>query len=185
MLAAVCANGDHHHTDHHKRRKPGDCGSLREGGQADCGGDGRQRAGDGGCSELLRGISAGAKIDHRPASELTPQELERWLREHCKTPATANRYKAFISLCYRVGVRNGKAAVNPARLVRQRKEGTGQLRFLTREEYDRLRAVISRRFAGTATQQPSGAAARQKRPTAIRTATRRKIPPKTGRHFIV
>jgi integrase len=82
----------------------------------------------------------------RSAAEMTPQELERWLREHCKTAATANRYKAFISLCYREGIRNGKVAVNPARLVRQRKEGEGRLRFLSREEYDRLHAVIARRF---------------------------------------
>ena len=82
----------------------------------------------------------------RHAAEVTPQELERWLREHCKTAATANRYKAFISLCYREGVRNGKVAVNPARLVRQRKEGGGRLRFLRREEYDQLREVITKRF---------------------------------------
>jgi hypothetical protein len=63
------------------------------------------------------------------AAEMTPQELERWLREHCKTAATANRYKAFISLCYREGVRNGKVAVNPARLVRQRKEGGEAVAF--------------------------------------------------------
>jgi integrase len=80
------------------------------------------------------------------AVELTPQELERWLRGQCKTPATANRYKAFISLCYREGVRNGKVTVNPARLVRQRKEGAGRLRFLSREEFDRLVAVITERF---------------------------------------
>jgi hypothetical protein len=61
-------------------------------------------------------------------------------------PAAANRYKAFISLCYREGVRNGKVAVNPARSVRQRKEGTGRLRFLSREEYDRLHKVIAARF---------------------------------------
>ncbi len=72
-------------------------------------------------------------LGSRHAAELTPQELERWLREHCKTAATANRYKAFVSLCYREGVRNGKVSVNPARLVRQRKEGTGRLRFLSRE----------------------------------------------------
>lgn len=80
----------------------------------------------------------------RHAAEVTPQELERWLREHCKTAATANRYKAFISLCYREGVRNGKVAVNPARLVRQRKEGGGRLRFLSREEYDKLCEVITK-----------------------------------------
>jgi integrase len=86
------------------------------------------------------------ELGSRPAADLTPQELERWLRAHCKTPATANRYKAFVSLCYREGLRNGKVAVNPARLVRQQKEGTGRLRFLSREEYDRLLAVVIRRF---------------------------------------
>jgi integrase len=85
-------------------------------------------------------------LGSKPAADLTPQELERWLRTRCKTPATANRYKAFISLCYREGVRNGKVTVNPARLVRQRKEGTGRLRFLSREEYDRLHKVIAARF---------------------------------------
>ena len=85
-------------------------------------------------------------LGSKPAADLTPQELERWLRTRCKTPATANRYKAFISLCYREGVRNGKVSVNPARLVRQRKEGTGRLRFLSREEYDRLHKVIAARF---------------------------------------
>lgn len=85
-------------------------------------------------------------LGSQPAADLTPQELERWLRGRCKTAATANRYKAFVSLCYREGVRNGKVTVNPARLVRQRKEGTGRLRFLTREEYDRLHKVIATRF---------------------------------------
>src|ERR1700756_2403628 len=90
--------------------------------------------------------SSGKRLAPSPAAELTPQELERWLRARCKTAATANRYKAFISLCYREGVRNGKVSVNPARLVRQRKEGTGRLRFLSREDYDRLHKVISKRF---------------------------------------
>ncbi len=80
------------------------------------------------------------------ADELTPQDLERWLREHCKAPATVNRYKAFLSLCYREGARNGKVGANPASLVRGRKEGAGRLRFLSREEYDRLHAVIARRY---------------------------------------
>ena len=60
-----------------------------------------------------------------PAAEITPQELERWLRSHCKTPATANRYKAFISLCYREGVHNNKTTINPARQVRHRREVVG------------------------------------------------------------
>jgi integrase len=37
-------------------------------------------------------------------------------------------------------------SVNPARLVRQRKEGTGRLRFLSREEYEEFHKVITKRF---------------------------------------
>ena len=85
-------------------------------------------------------------LGSKVASELTPQELERWLRSHCKSAATSNRYKAFVSLCYREGMRNGKVNINPARLVRQRKESVGRLRFLSYDEYDQLLNVISERF---------------------------------------
>jgi hypothetical protein len=57
-------------------------------------------------------------LGSRHAAEVTPQDLERCLREHCNTAATSNRYKAFISLCYREGARNRKVSVNSARLVR-------------------------------------------------------------------
>lgn len=81
-----------------------------------------------------------------PVADLTPQEIERWLRSHCKTPATSNRYKAFISLCYREGLHNNKTTINSARQVRHRREGAGRLRFLSREEYDKLYKAIERRF---------------------------------------
>jgi integrase len=80
----------------------------------------------------------------RTASEITPQDIDKWLAGNCKTPATANRFKAFFSLCYRLGMENGKIAVNPARLVRTRKEDNARLRFLSRDEYDRLLAIIQR-----------------------------------------
>jgi len=38
------------------------------------------------------------------------------------------------------------ASPDPARLVRQRKEQEGRLRFLSREEYDALHAVIEKQF---------------------------------------
>lgn len=79
------------------------------------------------------------------ASELTPQEIDAWLKRF-KTNATANRYKAFLSLVYREAVRNGKMQNNPARQVAQRKEGTGRLRFLSREEYTTLCEIIQERF---------------------------------------
>lgn len=85
-------------------------------------------------------------LGDRPAADLTPQELERWLRTQCKTAATSNRYKAFVSLCFREGIHNSKVLVNPARQVRHRREGVGRLRFLTREEYNKLVEVIRLRF---------------------------------------
>ncbi len=42
---------------------------------------------------------------------------------------------------------NSKAPMNPARLVRARRENNARLRFLSREEYDRLLRVIRRDFS--------------------------------------
>jgi integrase len=82
----------------------------------------------------------------RAAAEVKPQEVEQWLQSHCKSPATANRYKAFISLCYRQGMRNGKVSGNPARLVQQQKETPGRIRFLSRDEYNRVCDAIRKLF---------------------------------------
>ena len=80
----------------------------------------------------------------RPAAAITPQEINEWLTKHCKTPATANRYRAFMSLAYRLGMENGKADSNPARLVRLRAENNARLRFLSREEYKKLLDILER-----------------------------------------
>ena len=82
----------------------------------------------------------------RPAAEITPGEIDGWLRSHCKAAATANRFRAFVSLCYRLGLENKKVAANPARLVRARKENNARLRFLTFDEYDALLARIRRDY---------------------------------------
>jgi integrase len=79
------------------------------------------------------------------AADLKPQEIDAWLGRF-KTNATANRYKAFISLIYREGVRNGRVQNNPARQVPQRKEGSGRLRYLSRDEYSALHDIIRKRF---------------------------------------
>ena len=72
-------------------------------------------------------------FDLRPAAGVTPQEIDRFLTEHCRTPATANRFRAFFSLCYRLGMENGKVTTNPARLVRMWRENNARLRFLSRD----------------------------------------------------
>ena len=80
----------------------------------------------------------------RPADQITPQEIDQFLTKHCKTNATANRYRAYISLAYRLGNENGKVSINPARLVRMRTENNARLRFLSRDEYKKVLAIIAR-----------------------------------------
>jgi len=80
----------------------------------------------------------------RPADGITPQEIDQFLSRHCKTPATANRYRAYFSLCYRLGMENGKVQVNPGRLVRMRTEHNARMRFLSRDEYTKLLGIIRR-----------------------------------------
>lgn len=92
-----------------------------------------------------RGEIVRAGLGSVVADDLTPQELSRWLDKQCKTPATFNRYKALISLCYCDGFANAKVKTNPARLIRRRSEGQGRARFLSYAEYDKLLAVIRKR----------------------------------------
>jgi integrase len=86
------------------------------------------------------------KFGSMVASEINPQEIERWLRSRCKSAATWNRYRAFLSLCYRRGLKHGKVGSNPAREVDHRKEPEGRARYLTSGEYDQLYAAISLLF---------------------------------------
>jgi site-specific recombinase XerD len=85
----------------------------------------------------------------RPAEGITPQDIDRQLTENAEArkwaPATVNRYKALISLCYTLAIKNGKLTSNPARLVKHCKENNGRIRFLTAEEETKLRAAIRRR----------------------------------------
>lgn len=82
----------------------------------------------------------------RVAKEISPQEIEGKLSELAHKdelkPATLNRYRAFLSLIYSLANRNGKVDVNPARLVRLRKENNAIVRFLEAEEEKKLRAVL-------------------------------------------
>jgi integrase len=81
-----------------------------------------------------------------PADEITPQHLSRWLHKSMQArdwrPATANRYKALLSLAFRLGIENGKCESNPARSVRRLRENNERIRFLTSEEEVRLRNAI-------------------------------------------
>lgn len=51
-----------------------------------------------------------------------------------------------FSLVFREALRNGKVSSNPARLVRQRHEDNGIIRWLTDDEEKRLRAVMAAHY---------------------------------------
>jgi integrase len=89
--------------------------------------------------EILR-----EEFGSRRADSITPQEIDQWLTKHCRTNATANRYRSYISLAYRLGMVNGKVTANPAPLVRLRTENNARLRYLTREEYGTLLGIVQR-----------------------------------------
>jgi site-specific recombinase XerD len=83
----------------------------------------------------------------RAADSITPQELEHHLAQTAEendwAPSTVNRYRALISLVFRLGIESGKVKENPARLVKHRQENNARVRWLSPEEEVRLRAAIS------------------------------------------
>jgi site-specific recombinase XerD len=88
------------------------------------------------------------EFGQRQAASITPQDIEKWFArdfsEH--SPATVNRYRALLSLVFRQGIRNRKVTANPARLVKQRPESRGRVRWLQADEETRLKAVMEAHY---------------------------------------
>jgi len=82
-------------------------------------------------------------FDERITDSIKPEDIDQWLTRNTTTPATSNRYRALFSLIFREALRNGKVTSNPARLVRQKHEENGVIRWLTDEEEKALRTVIA------------------------------------------
>ncbi|HEY6351385.1 MAG TPA: site-specific integrase [Candidatus Angelobacter sp.] len=87
-----------------------------------------------------------ATFGDRAADSITPQDIQRFLEKHTKTPATFNRYRALLCLTYRLAIENGKVTSNPARLVRQKRENNAVERYLLSDEETKLRAVVQERY---------------------------------------
>lgn len=84
----------------------------------------------------------------KSAEALTPQDIERWLSAQSKwKPATCNRYRALLSLTYRLGIANKKVSSNPARLVKSRRENNARTRYLLPAEEAKLRTILSEQHA--------------------------------------
>jgi len=90
-----------------------------------------------------------AAFRERAADSINPQDLEHHLtrtaEERNWAPASVNRYRALISLIFRLGIENGKVKENPARLVKHRPVNNVRTRWLATEEETRLRAAIEAR----------------------------------------
>ena len=93
-----------------------------------------------------------AAFRQRTADSITPQDLEHHLSqiadERRWAPASVNRYRALISLIFRLATENGKATQNPARLVKSRAVNNARTRWLSPEEEARLRIAIEARHPG-------------------------------------
>jgi integrase len=81
-----------------------------------------------------------------PLDFVTPQEIERRFQSEFRTSATWNRYRALLSLTYRLAIRNGKVKENPARLIPHKVEHNERTRILSVEEEKKLRPVILEKF---------------------------------------
>lgn len=89
-------------------------------------------------------------LGDQPAAAITPQQIERALNQLSEArrwkPATWNRSKALLSLCFRLAVQNGKVQASPVRAIRRKREDNARIRWLTAEEETRLRAVIEANY---------------------------------------
>jgi len=85
-------------------------------------------------------------LGSRPASDLTPGQIDSWLSSHNDwTAATKNRYKTVLSKAFQLALIDGKVKSNPARLVAHRAEQNARIRFLLPDEELRLRKAIRER----------------------------------------
>ena len=69
----------------------------------------------------------------KPANSISADEIENRFKSELWSAATWNRYRAMLSLTYRLAIRSGKVKENPARLVPHEAEHTERVRFLTVE----------------------------------------------------
>jgi integrase len=87
-----------------------------------------------------------AWLGDRPLEAITPHEIEQRFQSETWAAATWNRYRALLSLTFRLGIRNGKAKDNLARLIRHKTEHNERTRILAAEEEKKLRPMILEKY---------------------------------------
>lgn len=96
-------------------------------------------------AEMLR-----ATFGPRAAEDIQAEELAAWIRARHISGSSFNRYRSFLSLCFREGIRNRKVTLNTARLIAQKREPRGRKRFLSREEYERVLDILRKDYPSRA-----------------------------------
>lgn len=96
--------------------------------------------------DRLRLLTVLRDFGSRTAASIAPQDIERWLEGNGWSAGTINRFRATLSLVFRLGIANRKTESNPVKLVRRKKENNGRVRFLSAEEEMRLRTVVTSRY---------------------------------------
>src|SRR5207249_4439649 len=61
-------------------------------------------------------------------------------------PATLNRWRALLSLIFRLAVDSGKMSANPVRTLKPLAEHNKRKRYLSDDEEARLRAVVAKHY---------------------------------------
>jgi len=86
----------------------------------------------------------------RPAESINRQQWAEWLDSRAGKqdwkPSTYNRWKAAVSLVYRVGMENEKIDRNPVSRIRRKQEANDRVRYLTLKEENRLVVAIAAKF---------------------------------------
>ncbi len=96
--------------------------------------------------DRLRLLTIFREFGSHTAASITPQDIERWLVGKGWSAGTINRYRATLSLIFRLGVANRKVGENPVKLVKHKRERNGRVRFLSDPEEHSLRAVVMSRY---------------------------------------
>lgn len=86
----------------------------------------------------------------KEVSLITRSEIVEWLDAESAArkwkPSSRNRYQSAFSLVFRLGIEHGKLEINPAAGIPKKQEDSGRIRFLSRDEEEKLVAVMRERF---------------------------------------
>lgn len=83
------------------------------------------------------------------AEHIRAGDIRRWMDSKAEewSLATRNRHIALLKMVYRVAIEHERVKINPAQLVKQKREHNECIREITFAEEERLRVVIERSYS--------------------------------------